>query len=681
MPTPRPFKEPVSSDYVYIDEDNRVHVMMPIVGGDEIGIDNTCKTAMELKRFFFGSTEKNDSSRSHTQKSYPSVIEILQEYVDALQHDIEMLESLDFGDFFDKDDVGKALAGIVKQGLIAGKSIETLIIGYINRNRRSLGLRAPLTAEQQAQITDAFNRHYRTIQRAPHFDEFLIANPDLPGSVYTHRGKMCVHFYEFLLHQRPDMNQSLKQSISSMLAQFQPRSNRLVNKNRIIIREDPRISETVKKITTAPLFLLKGLTSDSETHGIPLYQLLNKEQRATICFDDHWPMLEEQIRQSTELPLEQQQEILKLFSRSRFDSDRRCKDFWSERASKPLLKSELRVISADLLDTVKRYDQNRNWFFIKNKSRAGQCKQLQELGEVIRLIAEGSPQETEILDQILKATHVLDEIDNAITQEKNKYQSQLQLEIRETKQKLMELCGLTSMDSLPGDAATTCQNHQRNQLNKISNPDIRVLVESLPAHCQTEHAVTFWNTLSLAEAHRLADYLRMTYHPFNKPVDGVALSQAVDEAFRLRNQTSELLNGLNTSLNALLESSDSTSGNSIINRLLHGSPTTFWFNGQQNEEFKTYQEKIQLIQTTLNAIASSCANQENELPDDERERIMTALSEFQQRFTESIVSPMQSAGGSHLQEALANANQCVETIDHILEQMTPAARYTQSTSP
>ncbi|MDI9826541.1 hypothetical protein QM437_16035, partial [Legionella pneumophila] len=38
------FKEPERCDYLYIDENNKVHILLPIVGGDEIGLDNTCQT-------------------------------------------------------------------------------------------------------------------------------------------------------------------------------------------------------------------------------------------------------------------------------------------------------------------------------------------------------------------------------------------------------------------------------------------------------------------------------------------------------------------------------------------------------------------------------------------------------------------------------------------------------------
>ena len=43
-----------SADYIYIDSENRVHLLVPVVAGDSIGIDNTCQAAKELQTFFYG---------------------------------------------------------------------------------------------------------------------------------------------------------------------------------------------------------------------------------------------------------------------------------------------------------------------------------------------------------------------------------------------------------------------------------------------------------------------------------------------------------------------------------------------------------------------------------------------------------------------------------------------------
>ncbi len=63
MPLMMTIKEPEQCDYLYIDENNKIHLLLPIVGGDEIALDNTCKTAFELRTFIHGTT--NLSAREH----------------------------------------------------------------------------------------------------------------------------------------------------------------------------------------------------------------------------------------------------------------------------------------------------------------------------------------------------------------------------------------------------------------------------------------------------------------------------------------------------------------------------------------------------------------------------------------------------------------------------------------
>lgn len=54
MPT-IPFTEPVSPRYIHINAaTNRVHLLVPVVGGQEISTDNTCKATVALREFFNG---------------------------------------------------------------------------------------------------------------------------------------------------------------------------------------------------------------------------------------------------------------------------------------------------------------------------------------------------------------------------------------------------------------------------------------------------------------------------------------------------------------------------------------------------------------------------------------------------------------------------------------------------
>jgi len=50
-----PLTEPVAPRYVYINfETNKVHLMVPVVGGQEISTDNTCRATVALRDFFGG---------------------------------------------------------------------------------------------------------------------------------------------------------------------------------------------------------------------------------------------------------------------------------------------------------------------------------------------------------------------------------------------------------------------------------------------------------------------------------------------------------------------------------------------------------------------------------------------------------------------------------------------------
>ncbi|HFD2239689.1 TPA: protein SdcA, partial [Legionella pneumophila] len=79
------FKEPERCDYLYVDENNKVHILLPIVGGDEIGLDNTCQTAVELITFFYGSAHGGETKYSAEHQ--------LSEYKRQLEEDIKAINS------------------------------------------------------------------------------------------------------------------------------------------------------------------------------------------------------------------------------------------------------------------------------------------------------------------------------------------------------------------------------------------------------------------------------------------------------------------------------------------------------------------------------------------------------------------------------------------------------------
>jgi len=67
--------EPVSPRYIHINTaTNRVHLLVPVVGGQEISTDNTCKSTVALRDFFDGGALRE-----------------LNVYKDALEFDIQLL--------------------------------------------------------------------------------------------------------------------------------------------------------------------------------------------------------------------------------------------------------------------------------------------------------------------------------------------------------------------------------------------------------------------------------------------------------------------------------------------------------------------------------------------------------------------------------------------------------------
>jgi hypothetical protein len=77
-----PFKEPTAPRYIYINPvTNTVHLLMPIMSGTEIGLDNTCKSVYSLQEFF-GLLGANKQS---------AAVGVLADYKDALEFDLKYM--------------------------------------------------------------------------------------------------------------------------------------------------------------------------------------------------------------------------------------------------------------------------------------------------------------------------------------------------------------------------------------------------------------------------------------------------------------------------------------------------------------------------------------------------------------------------------------------------------------
>lgn len=77
-----PLKEPIQAKYLYISPDNIVQVLMPVVSGTSIGLDNTCKAVYSLQEFF---GKGSNSNQKATLKG-----ELLA-YKEALESDLHLL--------------------------------------------------------------------------------------------------------------------------------------------------------------------------------------------------------------------------------------------------------------------------------------------------------------------------------------------------------------------------------------------------------------------------------------------------------------------------------------------------------------------------------------------------------------------------------------------------------------
>jgi hypothetical protein len=77
-----PCKEPTAPRYIYINPvTNTVHLLMPIMSGTEIGLDNTCKSVYSLQEFFglLGATKQS------------TAVGVLADYKDALEFDLKYM--------------------------------------------------------------------------------------------------------------------------------------------------------------------------------------------------------------------------------------------------------------------------------------------------------------------------------------------------------------------------------------------------------------------------------------------------------------------------------------------------------------------------------------------------------------------------------------------------------------
>ncbi|MFO9164953.1 protein SdcA [Legionella pneumophila serogroup 1] len=346
------------------------------------------------------------------------------------------LSDANFGEFFDKEPHATEIAKRVKEGLVQGVDIEPIIYNYINSNHAELGLKSPLTAKQQQEITDKFSQHYNTIKDSPHFDEFFIADPDKKGNIFTHQGRLSCHFLDFFARQT-NAKHLLGELDGHAEALLEGTSNRLNHKNEIV-------AEGYEKI--------------------------------------------EQFKQ----------EVVRLLAEN-----------------KP--KELLDYLTADIYDE-KRQQQ---WYKgSRNEAREAQCAELKKVAEEINTLLDNpSLSKGEVLNTLLKSIETLDKIDDEISSEFNLFQSTLQKEVRLFREQLKDICQLDNYAFKSTKLGEIISLEMEEQFQKIKDPTVQQIVRDLPSHCHNDEAIEFFKTLNPEEAAKVASYLSLEYREINKSTD------------------------------------------------------------------------------------------------------------------------------------------------------------------
>jgi len=90
-----PFKELIAPRYIYINpKTNRVHLLMPIMSGTEIGLDNTCKAVYSLQEFFGLLGANKQSSAVGSLEAYQSALAFDLKYMSESEEKTAKAERL-----------------------------------------------------------------------------------------------------------------------------------------------------------------------------------------------------------------------------------------------------------------------------------------------------------------------------------------------------------------------------------------------------------------------------------------------------------------------------------------------------------------------------------------------------------------------------------------------------------
>ncbi len=451
------------------------------------------------------------------------------------------LSDANFGEFFDKEPHATEIAKRVKEGFTQGAEIEPIIYDYINSNHAELGLKSPLTGEQQQEITEKFTRHYNTIKESPHFDEFFVADPDKKGNIFSHQGRISCHFLDFFTRQTKGKH-PLGDLASHQEALKEGTSNRLHHKNEVVAQGYEKLDQFKKEVVkllaeNKPKELLDYLVATSPT-GVPNYSMLSKETQNYIAYNRNWPAIQKELEKATSIPESQKQDLSRLLSRDNLQHDNLSAITWSKYSSKPLLDVELNKIAEGLELTAKIYNEKRGreWWFkgSRNEARKTQCEELQRVSkEINTLLQSESLTKSQVLEKVLNSIETLDKIDRDISAESNWFQSTLQKEVRLFRDQLKDICQLDKYAFKSTKLDEIISLEMEEQFQKIQDPAVQQIVRDLPSHCHNDEAIEFFKTLNPEEAAKVASYLSLEYREINKSTDKkTLLEQDIPRLFK-----------------------------------------------------------------------------------------------------------------------------------------------------
>ncbi|HBP6865655.1 TPA: Dot/Icm T4SS effector SidC [Legionella pneumophila] len=530
-----------------INYDYLVNSLMLVDNDSEIGdwidtildatVDSTVWVAQASSPFYDGA--KEISSDRDADKISIRVQYLLAEA--NIYCKTNKLSDANFGEFFDKEPHATEIAKRVKEGFTQGAEIEPIIYDYINSNHAELGLKSPLTGEQQQEITEKFTRHYNTIKESPHFDEFFVADPDKKGNIFSHQGRISCHFLDFFTRQTKGKH-PLGDLASHQEALQEGTSNRLHHKNEVVAQGYEKLDQFKKEVVkllaeNKPKELLDYLVATSPT-GVPNYSMLSKETQNYIAYNRNWPAIQKELEKATSIPESQKQDLSRLLSRDNLQHDNLSAITWSKYSSKPLLDVELNKIAEGLELTAKIYNEKRGreWWFkgSRNEARKTQCEELQRVSkEINTLLQSESLTKSQVLEKVLNSIETLDKIDRDISAESNWFQSTLQKEVRLFRDQLKDICQLDKYAFKSTKLDEIISLEMEEQFQKIQDPAVQQIVRDLPSHCHNDEAIEFFKTLNPEEAAKVASYLSLEYREINKSTDKkTLLEQDIPRLFK-----------------------------------------------------------------------------------------------------------------------------------------------------